>query len=246
MANSVYQEYTMDVKLGNYQMINAVQGEVNCRHIQVSFCRDNNPYILSGLYTTLNMIKSDGNVIFNNGTIIDQNNGLVDFLISSEMCTNAGTFSVFFKIYGSNPTSELKVTGFQLIVEPANSDTPIESSSEYTALQTLIASVTPAITACNAATTNANAATTAANDAAIFANHEGTLAKNVPYVGTDGYWYSWNSTTEMYEKTNSYASVNYATFDIDLVTGILYMNTADNYTGASFQINLNGELEAVI
>lgn len=39
--------------------------------------------------------------------------------------------------------------------------------------------------------------------------------------------------------------VNYATFDIE-PDGCLYMTTSDNYSGANFEINENGELEVII
>lgn len=253
MANNVYSNYAMNVRLGNYQVINAVQGEVNTRWITVTFMNDNMPYDLTGLFTTINMIKSDNTVIFNDGTIVDATNGVAKFLVTSQMCAIDGTYDVFFKIYGNTPTSELKITGFKLVVEPANNDAGIISSNEFNALQTLIGQVQPAIAEVNTAITNCNTAANNANDKATFAQteadyakKEGDYAKNVPYVGTDGYWYAWNSTTEKYEKTTAYASVNYATFELNPVDGHLYMDTADNYTGATFTITSNGYLQAVI
>ena len=184
MANNVISNYSMNTRLGNYQILNAVQGEVNTRYVKVNFINNNSPYDLTGLFVTINMIKSDNTVIFDNGTIIDASNGIAQFLITSEMCAINGTFDIFFKIYGSTPTSELKVTGFQLIVEPANNDTGIISSNEFVALQTLIGEVQPAIVACNTATTNANNATTNANNAADFANKTSDILYSNFYLDT--------------------------------------------------------------
>jgi hypothetical protein len=236
LSNSVYSEYYMNVRLDNYQIIKAVQGEVNTRLVTINFMNDNVPYNLVGLFTTINMIKNDGNVIFNDGTIIDPVNGVAQFLITSEMCTNAGTFDVFFKIYGSSPPSELKVTGFQLIVEPANNDAGIISSNEFTALQTLIAQVQPAIDNINTAIENAN---TQINTFITDATEQVNVAiSNADTAATNA-----NNAADLATKT---ADTLYANLYIDLETMELIETTPDNYLGGDFVLTNDGELEVTI
>lgn len=236
LANNVLQDYSMNVKLGNYQILNAVQGEVNSRYIQITFNRDNDPYDLTGLFTTINMIKSDGTVIFNNGIIVDAINGLAKFLVTSEMTAIAGTFEVFFKIYGDTPTSELKVTGFQLVVEPANNDAGIISSNEFTALQTLIAQVQPAIDNINTTIENANTQintfiTDATGQVNVAISNADTAANNA------------NNAAELANKTSD---TLYANLYINLDTMQLIEVTPDNYLGGDFVLTDNGKLEVTI
>lgn len=225
MANAVYEDYSMNVQLGNYQILNAVQYEVNSRFVQISFTNNNNPYNLTGLFATINMVKSDGSVIFDNGTIVDTINGVVLFPITSQFTIFSGTFDIFFDIFGSSPTSELKVTGFQLIVEPANSSTPIESSNEFTALQTLIGEVQPALNNINTAIDNCNTQTA---NAVASCN---TATENA------------NNAAELATKTSD---TLYANLSIDLSTNELIETTPDNYMGGDFVITNDGELEVTI
>lgn len=233
MANNVIENYSFNVQLGNYQILNAVQGEVNTRYVQVNFTNNNSPYDLTGLFVTLNMIKSDNTVIFDNGTIIDASNGIAQFLISSEMCVLAGTFNVFFKIYGNTPTSELKVTGFQLVVEPANNDSGIESSNEFTALQTLIGEVQPALNNMSTAITNCNTQT-----ATAVANCNTAIANtNIAITNT-------NAAADLATKA---ANILYDSLYIDPLTAELKEDIPDNYVGITdFSLNSNGELEVTI
>ena len=236
MSNSVYSDYYMNVRLDNYQIIKAVQGEVNTRLVTINFMNDNVPYNLVGLFTTINMIKNDGNVIFDDGTIIDPVNGVAQFLITSEMCTNAGTFDVFFKIYGSSPPSELKITGFQLIVEPANNDAGIISSNEFNALQTLIGQVQPAINNLNQTIENANQQV----DTLITSTNEAIdIAVTNAKIATI-------NAQDAADLANRTSDILYSSLYIDTTTMELVENLSEFSTGTDFDLTDDGILEVSI
>ena len=64
----------------------------------------------------------------------------------------------------------------------------------------------------------------------------------------DGYWWRWNETTKEWYNTGEIAKGNvmFAVFGLDPLTGILTMYTDDEYTGANFEITVNGKLQVII
>lgn len=258
-----------DIKLNawdlNYESQIAVQGEVNSRTLTVTLIDKvgadsyisnaqsvDRPVNLTGVTARLYVKKGDGTKTFSDGVVTDAENGVVDFLLPGQATTYVGKNPCQILLTKAD-NSALKITGLTLDVQESDLEGAIESTDDFSALVVALNSVAASaalaeetIAAANQAAATANTAATSANSAATSANTAATYATNVPYVGTDGYWYEWNSTNLAYEKTDAFASVNYATFEIDPTTGELIMNTPDNYLGADFDINASGYLEVII
>lgn len=69
-----------------------------------------------------------------------------------------------------------------------------------------------------------------------------------PPIIWDGNWWTWDADQQAYVDTGEPARGNlmYAAFWLDPETGDLYMYTDDEYTGPTFRLNENGDLEVLI
>ena len=141
MSNSVKDKKILDVKNDNVAYTKCVQGEVNSRFLQVIFKDESQSYNLTGCFVTMYMPKSDNTIIFVDGTIMDAVNGTVLFPLTEQMSSVLGSFNIIFKIYSTDPVSELKVKGLVLEVEEGNIDNAIVSSNDFTALQSALSDV---------------------------------------------------------------------------------------------------------
>jgi len=235
-----------DVWNKNYIHKTAVRGEVHARWLDLHVIQDSQPFDLTGLEIHAETTKPDGTRIYNNVDLTDPINGIASFELTSQISAVVGTLFFTFRLIGTNPISDKRILGLELEILDGGDDAQIVSSNEFTVLQIALDSIASSITGAATAVSNCNTATSACIIATDNADVSANIARNLPYVGTDGYWYEYDGSQLKYVKTNAFASVNYATFEIDPVTGILYEYTADTYTGASFQINSSGELEAVI
>lgn len=98
----------------------------------------------------------------------------------------------------------------------------------------------------NIAKSSAESAKESEKNAAASADAALEASKNYPIVNDEtGYWMVWDVEQNKYVQTNTQASAMYATFEINVETGILTMYTKDGYKGADFAIN-NGCLEVII
>ena len=141
MANNALHSLVLDVYNSSCKYESCVYGEVNSRFLSVQFKNNDTPYDVTGLYVDMYMKKTDNTEIFVNGTIQDAINGIVLFGLTSQMSAEVGKYGIVFKIYGSNPTSDLRVLGLTLEVLEGNADNGIEASNDFSALQTLIGTV---------------------------------------------------------------------------------------------------------
>ena len=141
MSNSVKDKKILDVKNDNVAYTKCVQGEVNSRFLQVIFKDESQPYNLTGSFATMYMLKADNTTIFVDGTIMDAINGIALFPLTEQMSSILGSFNIIFKIYSTDPVSEMKVKGLVLEVEEGNIDNAIVSSNDFTALQSALGDV---------------------------------------------------------------------------------------------------------
>lgn len=88
----------------------------------------------------------------------------------------------------------------------------------------------------------AGSAEAAAQSAQASAEYSGK-----PPIIKNGTWWTWNADLQDYVDTGEPArgEIQYATFEIDVDTGILVMTFPDEYSGPTFQI-VDGRLEVVV
>lgn len=126
----------------------------------------------AGLTARIYAKKPDDTEVYNAGTI-DGNAVVVP--LTTQMLAAVG--SVHCQIELSKDTEKVTTFYFEIVVEKSLvSDSAIESSNEYTALEKLVTSSEQTITDCEKATTNAKTATTKANNAASSANSAASTA----------------------------------------------------------------------
>lgn len=126
-------------------------------------------------------------------------------------------------------------------------DTATKNANDATSKANTAA--TDANAAKKAADTAASSANTAAGAANQAAERISNLSVDVEMLapGADAYAVVTQTTTAMdIDLFVPKGTISYATFDIDPLTGILWMYTNDGYTGPEFFVNENGELEVMI
>lgn len=119
----------------------AVQGEALSRTITVKLLGNcGQPIDVTQASVRLYIIKPDKTKIYKDGIISDAQNGLVNFLLDSQAVVAAGTAQCYVTVTQTDGGT-LIFTGMSLIISPAYFDGCIESTNEFTALQTALAKV---------------------------------------------------------------------------------------------------------
>lgn len=258
------QEFLMDAWEVNTAKMLAVQGEVNGRTLLVSLIDRNGnldttsnaeivnrPLDLSNKAVQLYVYKPDKKACLLDGTVKDAGGGVVEFTLTEQATAVSG--NAVCEIWVSDAAGDgLKIIGLTLNIEPSHA-VNIVSTNEFQALTKATAeakqATQEALDAANDArniTEDSQEAVQQAKQAAEQAQSAADAAGKVPYIGADGYWYAYNIELKQYEKTDVQASVMFATFELSTPDGELLMHTPENYKGAGFQINDNGELEVVV
>lgn len=104
------------------------------------------------------------------------------------------------------------------------------------------------------ATKSAEEAAKSAEEAKIYKNEaagSANVAKQYsgkPPIPQNDTWWIWNAEKQIYEDTgvDAIGNVVYATFAIDINTGILMMYEPDKYDGPQFQLDDEGFLEVFV
>jgi hypothetical protein len=155
---------------------------------------------------------------------------------------------------------QVAISGAEESISAANG----AAAAAVTAAESANEATTAAVTGAESANTAAAAAVTAAESAATAAGSANTAATETIAakelavqaitrlnelsdhrdIVINGYWWTWKEGEGRYENTGEIAKGNimYATFDIDHMAGELHMFTDEEYTGANFSLNGNGEL----
>lgn len=131
---------TLKAWADNNEVITAVQGEVNSRFLEITLIDNDGALNLENKSVQIYAKKPDGNIIYNNAEIIDATKGIISIMLTSEMSAVSGIMSDCEIRVIDKQAVTLKFKGLHIIIKSALSDKAVESSSEFTALQELIAS----------------------------------------------------------------------------------------------------------
>lgn len=147
-----------------------------------------------------------------------------------------------FRAFGE--TAARKVA--QATASPYAQAAAASASSAATSATAAEKARTGAETAKAAAETAKSAAKSSETSAAASANSAKQYSGKPPKI-QDGTWWIWNAAKQKYEDTGEYAQGNvlFATFAIDVATGLLIMTTPDEYHGPEFHL-VDGMLEVSI
>ena len=122
----------------NCVVVSASQGEVNARFLEITLVDGGEPLNLEGTTVLIYAEKPDKNVIFNNCKIENAEKGIVSVGLTSQMSVLSGKLDCEIHII-NREKSTLKILGLQIRVMPcANSDSAVESTSEFTVLSDAI------------------------------------------------------------------------------------------------------------
>ena len=148
----------------------AVQGEQESRTLHVtlidrtginsdvmSVAKVTPRYIdLTGYTARLYVVKSDKTMVFFPGTLVDAENGKVDFTLTGQCVAAPGKAECTIVL--TKEDIELKIVGIVLDVRENDLEGSIESSDEWVELDVMLTKAQEAIDACEAATDAANSA----------------------------------------------------------------------------------------
>lgn len=116
----------------------AYQGEVNSRFLQISLIDSDGAINLKNKTVQFYAKKPDGTVIFNNAEVIDESNGIINVMLTSQMSAIDGILSNCEIRVNDQDGAALKFKGINIVIIKALPDTDIESSSEFTTLQEIM------------------------------------------------------------------------------------------------------------
>ena len=159
-----------------------VQGEQNSRTLSITLIdrtgNESGPlavakqtprYLdLTGYTARMYVEKKDDTSVYFDGTVTDAKNGKVEFTLPAQAVTLSGNVPCTIEL--SNGSAELKVIGIILNVQKSSLEDSVESSDDFSTLQTVIERAETAIEECESAAEGVNEAKDAANTAAAEAN----------------------------------------------------------------------------
>lgn len=133
---------TIKVKLDTWHknciVVSVSQGEVNSRFLEITLVDGGEPLNLEGTTVLIYAEKPDKNVIFNTCKIEDPKKGIVSVGLTSQMSALSGKLDCEIHVI-NREQSTLKILGLQIRIMPcANSDSAVESVSEFTVLSDAI------------------------------------------------------------------------------------------------------------
>lgn len=118
--------------------ISVNQGEVNSRFLEITLTENSAALDLTDKSVIFYATKPDGNIIFNSCKIEDPKKGLVSVCLTSQMSAVNGLMPCEIHIIDTEKAT-LKFVGLTLKIIPcADSDSAVESTSEFTMLQEAI------------------------------------------------------------------------------------------------------------
>ena len=118
--------------------VSASQGEMNARFLEITLVDGGEPLNLEGTTVLIYAEKPDKNVIFNNCKIENAEKGIVSVGLTSQMSALSGKLNCEIHVV-NREKSTLKILGLQIRIMPcANSDSAVESTSEFTVLSDAI------------------------------------------------------------------------------------------------------------
>lgn len=129
---------SLDTWHNNCVVVQANQGEVNSRFLEITLVDGGEPLNLEETTVLIYAEKPDKNVIFNSCKIEDAENGIVSVGLTSQMSVLSGKLDCEIHVI-NREQSTLKILGLQIRVMPcSDSDSAVESTSEFTVLSNAI------------------------------------------------------------------------------------------------------------
>lgn len=128
-------QFALDIKRDGIQkIVHMRQGDTKSQRIVVQFFSGSLAYDMAGVTSaTLRAKKPDGNILFNSCVLTDQG---VEYLVTSQTIAAVGDVECLITFYGLSG-EVLGTPRFLIEVEEAiYSDSEVESTNEFTALQT--------------------------------------------------------------------------------------------------------------
>lgn len=126
---------TVDVKnLSNYmtKKVEAKQNDTNSRTVQATICDDGIPLNLTGNTISFYAKKPDKTKIFNTVNILDDENGLVEFNLTTQTLAVEGEVKCELTIFDEAEGVILSTAIFNIsVIETIRDDNAIESSNEF-------------------------------------------------------------------------------------------------------------------
>ncbi len=133
---------TLDVWQSNDVRVKVNQGEIDSRFLQIKITDKNKAFDLADKTVIFYATKPDGNLIFNYCEIIDAQKGVVNLAMTSQMSIVPGIMrDCEINIIDAGVT-KLKVKGLSIeLVRCTDFDAAVESTSEFAALDEVLADV---------------------------------------------------------------------------------------------------------
>lgn len=138
-ANTIKQ-LTIDINRDVYQIIEAKQNDIG-RFLEINLIDNGLAYNLTGLSAKIYAIKADNNIIFNNVTIEDTTNGVIQVELTSQALAVVGELQCELSIYGADNTVISSHIFVINVLESIRNDSTVESANEYTALTQALSTV---------------------------------------------------------------------------------------------------------
>lgn len=123
--------FEIDKKLA--EKIVAKQGDIDARSITFKLINNSLPFDLTGIDVRVYGMKSDGNSLFNDATIVDVKKGICEVKLTSQMLASAGDLKLELVLYKGK--QKLSSIPFSIsVIQSVNKEGVIESTDEFTAL----------------------------------------------------------------------------------------------------------------
>ncbi len=129
---------TLNVWKENSEVVSTVQGEVNSRFLEVTLLDNNGAIDLTGKSVKFQAKKPDGQVIFNDMSITDASNGIVELELTSQISAVPGILKNCEILIIDESGYTLIVKGIDIYVAPSLGESVIESVSEFTGYQLMM------------------------------------------------------------------------------------------------------------
>lgn len=136
MAQYIKELY-WDIDKDLQQTITVQQGDSKSRYLRFHLLQNSLPLNLSNNTVKIYALKSDGTQIFNNVTVEDAVKGQILVELTSQTLAISGDLPCQLKMYGSD-SSLLSTRQFSIAIKPSLNDSGVESTNEFTGLQTAL------------------------------------------------------------------------------------------------------------
>jgi lysophospholipase L1-like esterase len=136
MAQYIKELY-WDIDKDLQQTIVAQQGDIKSRYLRFHLIQNSLALDLSNCTVKIYAFKADGTQVFNNVTVENATNGQILVELTSQTLAISGDLPCQLKIYGSD-SSLLSTRQFSITIKPSLNDSGVESTNEFTGLQTAL------------------------------------------------------------------------------------------------------------